>query len=277
MDIANVYKEFKGLKNYYEKLKFFDQHFTLLPFSFPSFDVHLNFLLKENGIKSLTEIFEKERQKRPGFIELVFYSEMKFVFDAHPHNSNVHTFNDYIISKFTCNGNCFNDHLLEVAALSQTGRIILENLIIEVNSLIKIVKEKIENNKDRSFEKQFFNVFYSGFIDFNNGQVKKHYHKKKLIELYLYAMGNLFGMYKQALSEQVCKTEIKVRDISNASITYKEFKTRVLLLHEFGVTDYLRKKYKNSGEINIESKIIELYFTITGESVQLVENVVKDI
>jgi hypothetical protein len=229
VDIVNVYKEFKGLKSYTEKLKFFDQHFTLLPFSFPSFDVHLDFLLQEGGTASLNEILEKERRKRPSFIKTVFYDQMTFVFDAHPHNSNVHTFNDYIISKFICNGGRFSDLLFTILSLGETGKTALEHLIIEVNSLIDTVKKKIENTKDRTLTNQFFNVFYSGFIDFTNGQVKKYYCKMKLIELYLYSAGILFGLYKQALSEQIIKTEIRGHDTSINSICHFDCKSKFLL------------------------------------------------
>lgn len=270
MEIDQLYKEFRALKSYHDKLKFFDQHFTLLPFDFPTFDVQLHFLLQEDVVKLLTEILEKERRKSYSFIKRSYFADTDFVFDVHPHNSNMQVFNDYVISKFIYD----NDHLLRNST-SVPGSKDLESRIIEVNSLIADVKHRIENKKDRTFRKQFFTVFYSGFLDYTNSQTKKYSYKKKFIELYLYSMGIVFGKYKEALLEQLYKTEIKAGHASSDSTGNNVFLAKVQLLNELGVTQFLREKYKDSGELNIEKKIAELYCTITGENGRLIKNTIN--
>lgn len=263
-NIENLYTEFEGLKNYKEKLKFFDKHFNLIPFTFPSFDAHLDFLLKSDSINLLTEILEKERRKSLSFIKKYYCDKIEFVFDVNPHNSNVHFFNEYVITKFTCNDEHFNDFLLYSKTIFETDKSDVRFRIAEVSSLIEIIKQKIENKKDRTFRKQLFNVFYTGFLDYTHGQLKKFPNKKKLIELYLYSAGILFGKYKETLLEQVYKSKLAVAHISSDSIGYKYPKDKVLLLNELGVTQYLRDKYKNSDEINIKNKIAELFCILTG-------------
>lgn len=269
MEIDQLYNEFRGLKNYQDKLRFFDQHFTLLPFDFPTFDVHLNFLLREDVAKLLTEILEKERRKSYSFIKRSYLNETSFVFDVHPHNSNMQVFNDYVISKFIDD----NDRVFIDTSSADCRD--LESSLIEVNSLIENIKRKIDNKKDRTFRKQFFNVFYSGFLDYTNDHVKKYSYKKKFIELYLYSMGIVFGKYREVLLEQLYKTEIKADNTSSDPVTYNLFHAKVQLLNELGVTQFLRERYKDSGELNIEKKIAELYSTITGENGRLIKDTIN--
>lgn len=197
--IEVLYKEFKSLKNYIDKLRFFDKYFDLVPFNFPSFDEHLNFLLQPEGTNLLIEILEKERRKNISFSKKEYQDKIEYVFDVTPHNSNMLVFNEYLITKFTCfNKNCSN-FFFQKKTVKKADKKSLRSCADEVNDLVETITKKIENKKDRTFRKQFFNVFYSGYRDYTEEKIKKFSQKKKLIELYLYSAGILFAKYKEAL------------------------------------------------------------------------------
>lgn len=274
-NVDSLFKDFKSLRSYKEKLKFFDNHFDLLFFNFPSFDAQLSFLFDADKLNLLFDIFEKERKKNVSLIKKISYNDSEYVFNVYPNNLSGQHLNEYIITKFVYKDANYNELVLRIDSIARSDKKIVENSIREAEDILEAIKQIIKTNKDSTFRSQFFSVFYSGFIDCNNKQIKKYPTKKKIIELYLYSMGILFAKYREALSEHI---NLKITTVEKAlcnSIELSHLKAKVLLLNELGVTQFLRDKFKASGKIDIENKIAEVFCVVMGENTDNVKNIVE--
>ena len=259
--IKLLYQEFKMLKRYIDKLTFFDHHFGIIPFPFPSFDPALVCFFEEDKIQALTDIFKKERNN-PALTEKRFLFNDNYRFNIKPANSNNAVYSTYILSKFLFLVPRFHTLINKMESRSSYKASSAKPLLDEANRIINFIEYKLQNEYDKSLRLHCMTVFYKGFYDAFICRVNLPDKKRKFIELYLYAQGMLYAKYLDALKEHY------VRPLSNKadakSILPSLLQRKICLLKEFGMIELFRKKNPNLENGALEKKMAALIYHVSG-------------
>lgn len=260
-EVKFLFQEFKALKKYIDKLLFFDQHFGIIPFSFPGFEPELSFFFENDKTEALTEIFKKER-KNPLLTEKRFSFGEGYCFNIKPANSNRSVYSTYILSKFLSFPD-FEEYIKKRALSPGHKSCAISRLLDEANRIINSLEYKLGNEYDKSLKIHCMNVFYKGFYDAFTGRVKLPGKKRKFTELYLYAQGILYAKYLEML-KKLFACQVNDKTIFNPSVVHLERK--ISLLKEFGVIDLFKKKYAIPDSKIFEDRISKILYHEPGEN-----------
>ncbi|GAO42026.1 hypothetical protein [Flavihumibacter petaseus] len=248
--VRGLHADFSLLKKYKEKLIFFDEHFGCIPYSYPSFDPELHFLLKQEGTNTLISLFEKERRNAIPLERRYRFDDELYLFNVSPFNSYPQVLNDYLIQRFMERDLPFATMLAEIGSRegNDSWR---EKQKREALDKIEFLSFKVKTDVDRSFRLQFMSVFLKGFSDYRYGSPNTFSNRKKFIELYLYAQGILYARYLEALN--------------GLSRSLLDWKDRIIYVKELGIIDFLLAKFSRSDRSRIDQKLAETLCTIVGE------------
>jgi hypothetical protein len=205
--IIELYHEFSRERSYKSRLSLFDKHFDIIPYSFPLFDHHLQFLDNPVLVNALKSIYQTESMYPVCLRKELLVNETNFVFDVRPVNSRPADFNQFILSKFISGDKRFNRI---VAAISRTGHFEKQSvsfLLGESDRRLQSFQRRKPDKRTKEFSTQIARVFWAGFTDYRAGIIKTFRHKKKIIELYLYAQGVLYARYREALASCIRRNE----------------------------------------------------------------------
>lgn len=206
-DLKALHKAFRNTYSYIEKLKFFDTHFGITPFQFPFFQSEIDHLFEGENGKLLFELFEIERYKKAGKLDSYYqksfsYFGKDYIFNITPTNSLRELYNDFILKKFMNNDDNFNAKIDALKLIHTEDREQLNTLFNnEILNIKKLENHVVDFQQKATIKNQFFNVFHNGFSDYRNGAIKSFPHKKKYIELYLYAQGILHAKYFEEIKK----------------------------------------------------------------------------
>jgi hypothetical protein len=250
INIKEIFNKFQQIVSYSGKLKFFDEHFGLVPYNFPFLQTAVDILVRGEGINQLIEIFEEERKITLPLSKKLMYENEEFVFNIAPANSNRQLLNDYLIEYFLSNDNAYSGKLEEIKKLAATDKDIIKDALKDANDIISLIGSKLKNETERSFRNQFLTVFHNGYSDFKSIYVKSFSTKKKCIELYLYAQGILFAKHIEELEKAANysgdeNTENLPFDIPDNA----KLKSKLTLLSENGIIEFLYGKLYTDEEI----------------------------
>ena len=271
-EIVGLHAEFLAIKKYKDRILFFDQHFKLMENSFPAFNPNLDILFKQEEINILVEIFENERRN-------VFFPEKKFhfngehfVFNVVPLNSYPEILNDYIISKFLDADSHFQKIMALLKSAFKTDASLIEKWKTASTENISLIANKLASGNETSLRNQFMTVFYHGYLDHIQNNIKKFSRRKKVIELYLYSQGILFGRYLEALN-QYSLALVKQLPREPAYTPVLDWTGRVLLFKELGILDLLMGKYRDAQKPDPEKKVAQVLCLILGENLQMSDKI----
>lgn len=271
---------FFDLTNYTDKLSFFDQHFSVIPFLYPSFHPKLNYLFIPEELSNLSNLYEKEKGGNNLLIKKIAFKEILYVFDISPDAINRQTLNKFIIDKFLLEDSAFIKHIKKMQELGRRNKPLIETYLNEAIGLTNFMADQKNDFKERSYRNQFMNVFLEGFNDSARNSVKQFPLKKKFIELYLYAQGILFDKYIKvltALKETKKHDPKKQKKGDEGADPFKELHSKLLLLKKLEILDFLKYKYAYMEKHDLNRTIGEIICKITGESIKFKDQVIKEI
>ncbi|MDP4128845.1 MAG: hypothetical protein Q8939_01685 [Bacteroidota bacterium] len=199
--IKLLHQEFKTLKRYIDKLSFYDRHFGIIPFTFPSFDPALSLFFEEDKTEILTGIFKKERNN-PVLTEKLFSFKNDYRFNIKPANSNSSIYSTYILSKFLTPTPDFDTLLNGPEETSLYNTPSPNDRLEKANEILNSIEYKLHHEYDKSLKLHCMTVFYKGFYDAFTRNIVRPDKKRKFIELYLYAQGILYAKYLDALRKK---------------------------------------------------------------------------
>lgn len=254
--LKKLHADFHSLNNYEDRVLFFDQHFMIVPFEFPTFQTDLRLFFSDENFYRLYEILNFERNTKPLVREFIIDSE-RYLFSIRPLQNQVFAYNKYISAKFPGK----EDDILARETAGATDA----ELLKKAGDMVTYTENRIKQGRGLDFKTQFMTLFLKGMREADSQeQSAMVYRKKKIIELYLYSMGQLYGRYLQALKRRTTEIELsfnKYRD----PIPY-EAEKKVLLLDELGCIDAIRSKYAFLSEAELNKKIAEVLSLITGDN-----------
>lgn len=265
--IRILYSEFKSHKRYVAKLAFFDNHFGIIPFTFPDFDPQLRFFFQKEKTDELIEIFKKERNN-PGLTEKRFVFAETFVFNIKPANSNSAAYSNYILSSFLSRCPVFDLWIRRNKFTEMTFEYLLE----EANGIVNKIEFCLQNEYDKSFRLQCMAVFFKGFYDAFSDHITLPGKKRKFIELYLYAHGIIYSNYVSFLKTRL-RNSAFMNDLNNPAIL--DLPGKLELLNELGIIEFLKIRYAGMDSVSIENKIAEILCLVTGEYAVQKEDILK--
>ena len=258
--IRALHSEFKELKKYNDKLSFFDQHFGIIPYSFPDFDPELRFFFENEKSESLLAIFKTERNNR-ALTERKFSFRESFIFNIKPANSNSSLYSNYILSIFLARRPDFPEWINKNKTNEKTPEILLE----EANGIINTIEFRLQNEYDKSFKLQCMSVFYKGFYDAFCSRVLLPEKKRKFTELYLYAQGIIYADFiksiKIALQEPGNPAELQ-------EMKQLDLAGKLTLMNKLGLIDFLKTRFAGLDSFTFENKLTEIILLITSENAQ---------
>jgi hypothetical protein len=269
--ILNLHAEFQQLKQYRDKVVFFDTHFGILEYSFPPFQPELDILFKPEGIDILIELFQKERRNSASLDRKYFINGNQYSFNITPLNTNPQILNDYILSKFISSDSAFNSELEEIEKLKAGEQFFLRLKQKLALSNIRAIDNKLVSGTERSFRSRFMNVFYNGYLDYINNEIKKFPYRKKYIELYLYAHGIHYGKYLEGLTDSL-RFVNESHDEQNNHQAIMDWPSRILLFKELGILQLLKQKYSQFGR-NMDDELARVICVILGQDLHLSERI----
>lgn len=244
--IVVLYKKYSALKKYTDKLSFYDRHFSLIPYSFFPFDQNLEFLNLPKKIDFLIFNFKMESNAALQFKKAFVVDKKTYSFDVTPINSYPLIFNNFIINKFVTADKQF---LAAVKKIKKNGNLdgkAVSVLLRESNEMLQFIREYLNNKKERSFRIQFMSVFYQGYSDQLSKKPKTFRFRKKIIELFLYSQGILYGMYCQILKEQNIPAEEQIVSLTDFGKVYlSDWRDQIILLKHLGILDIIKVKLQH--------------------------------
>jgi len=255
--IRTLHAEFRSHKKYGAKLAFFDRIFGIIPFSFPEFDPKLGFFFEKEKTEGLTAFYKMERNN-PNLTEKKFSFGETFVFNIRPANSNSPAYSSFILSRFLSRAPEFDDWVQQ----KKTAGKPVELLLDEANGIINKIEYSLQNEYDKSFKLQCMSVFYKGVYDAFRKKVALPGKKRKFIELYLYAHGIIYTHYIRFLKTDLMKP---LHPVDLPETPYLDFSGKLALLNEWGILDFLKRKFNRLDPFSFENKIAEFIRLITGE------------
>jgi hypothetical protein len=271
---------FFDLTNYKDKINFFDQHFGVLPFRYPSFHPKLNYLFIPEELSNLSTLYEKEKRGNDLLVRKFSFKETLYVFDISPDAINRQILNKFIIDKFLMEDSAFIKQIKKMQDLGRRNKPLIETYLNEAIGLINFITFQKNDSKERSYRNQFMNVFFEGYNDSAKNSIKQFALKKKFIELYLYAQGILFDKYIKALTvlKETKKIEPqKQKKGEEDADLLKRLHTKLLLLKKLEILDFLKYKYAYMEKPDLNRTIGEIVCKITGESIKFKDQVIKEI
>ncbi|MFB6455882.1 hypothetical protein ACE38W_11480 [Chitinophaga sp. Hz27] len=261
-EIQELFIKFSRLGRYEDRLKLYDQYFNILPFTLPPFDTNLYNFFSDKNLEQFDAILYQERRCSIELKKYFQFEKEQYTFNIKPVNSNYFAINTYFIERFL--------HTKEYifSQLQQDEVYSADQLLFIARDMVAVLEKKINRDLRRNALTQYATVFLKGLSDFNTWKVPSATaRRKKIIELYMYAIGFLYGEYMHALQYYQVKTEIE-----NVPVGIEE---KLMLLQEFGFIDAIRNRFPFLNKADLDSKIAEIIHRITGEKISSFFGVTK--
>ncbi|HVU93669.1 MAG TPA: hypothetical protein VHE34_00525 [Puia sp.] len=176
--IKNDWEQFKNL-TYRDRLAFFDQKYTLLPFEYPSFDPHLSFFFDPVQSDRLLNLYQAEAHRKNLYVRELSSAGRTYRFDVRPLSSKQWIFNHYLITKFIAQADAPQPSVP----------------IETIQPLLNKLRHQITSSERNNPLIKFMTVFYAGYTDYQQYGLLTPKGTRKLIELYLYSQGLLLARY----------------------------------------------------------------------------------
>lgn len=260
--IKKYYLQFHALVKYEDKVRFFDEHFSIVPFQFPDFKTDLYAFFSDENLYRLHEILHYERTENTLIRNFPIGNEL-FSFSIRPFHNNGLVLNKYIISKFLGSPEYLRTTLLDAIAAQQQAGVAPALQLEKAADALSVLQARFRLEYKLNFKNQFLTVFVKGMVDASEEEQPHLFsRKKKMIELYLYAMGFAFGRYQEELKAILNEaSETKPVTPMPAGIEKK-----VVLLQELGCIEAISSKYSFLSKTERHKKIAEVLSLITGDS-----------
>lgn len=249
---------FNGFTRYEDKLKFYDQQFNILPFTLPAFETNLFNFFSEENLRRFEAILREERNSGIATHRCFFFDKEQYIFSVRPVNSNYLVFNNYLINRFLQTGAYIKATIKQEADLIQESRSPLAIMLASAKEMVNLLERRVAMDPRRNALTQFATVFFKGLSDFRAWKAPAISSKrKKIIELYLYTLGFVYGEYMHALQFHHAS--------QYANETPVDIQGKILLLKEFGFIDAIRSRYPFLNKTDLDRKIEDIIYLITGE------------
>lgn len=271
-------KSFDLLGTYPLKVAFYDQHFGVIPFEFPSFDPALSWYHSESEFLNLVSIVDKERTRSIELYERQFYENGETItFSIKPASESQKLFfNQYIFQKLMTGMLDVKKELYHLGGTEKDSIAFIKNKLDLAEALLVKIKGQSGKPGESLLRTRFMSIFYKGYVDYHSGNEKIFKVKRKFIELFLMSQGFLFADYMHQLNEQL---EFLSREKNNEM--QDGLKERINVLNELGVIRFLGKKIRRNKQNNYEHKLAEWICRITsadpGNHLTLVHKYLADI
>lgn len=260
--IKKYYLQFHALVKYEDKVRFFDEHFSIVPFQFPGFKTDLFAFFSDDNLYRLHEILHYERSENTLLRNFPIGNEL-FSFSIRPFHNNGLVLNKYIISKFLGGTECLHTTLLDAIAMQEQAGITPALQLEKATDALGVLQARFRQEYKLNFKNQFLTVFVKGMVD-ASGEEQPHLfsRKKKMIELYLYAMGFTFGRYLEELKAIINEASAT----KPAAPMPANVEKKVVLLREMGCIEAISSKYSFLSKTERHKKIAEVLSLITGDN-----------
>lgn len=262
--IMTWHAAFQQIRIYKERLQFYNQHFGLIQETYPPFNAQLDIFFLQEGINSLIERFEKERRQSLPLEKVFDFERKRYHFNVTPLNSYPEVFNDFVISHFLQQDLAFRQSIQEITKAAMDDPQQLARLQKLANRKITQIADILYSNTETSFRVKFMTVFYEGYADYTQNKFKKFSKRKKILELYLYSYGILFGKYLEALNRYNADPEgekVTPGEVQDTAVCA----TQLTLMQELGIIEFLLKRFAEPDLPASEQKIASLLCLIMGK------------
>jgi hypothetical protein len=266
--------EFQQIKIYKERLLFYERHFGLVEDEYPPFNVRLDFFFRQEDINVLIELFEKERRHSLPLEKVFVFDENSYHFNITPLNSYPEVFNDFVIGHFLQKDLAYRQSILELRHAAITDPQQIAGFQKLANRKISQVADLLHSNTETSFRVKFMTVFYEGYADYTQNKFKKFSKRKKILELYLYSYGILFGKYLEALNNYSTETETE-KEVREDSADNPDCEMQLSLIRELGIIDFLQTKFTDTDLPETQQRIASLLCRIMGKSREQTASILK--
>lgn len=244
--LTELLDAFANRANYKTRLHLYQSVFPFPGDCFSPFDPALPFLFHKDFLSNVYKWQQTEKRIAGGLRQTVFTNEACIVLDITPRNSQRNIFNEFVIDQFEINDRRF----AALMAALQTGTVFegksVSERYAESNLLLSKIVQAINDRKSIRLEGQMTRVFYLGYSDGMDGVKKQFPYKRKFIELYLYAQGQMFARYRRLLSRKVFYQETAQRASDEYPEEIPNWQAQLLLLQRTGVVDMLESKFSQA-------------------------------
>lgn len=262
-EIREMFAIFQGTGRYEDRIKMYDQYFNILPFTLPAFDINLFNFFSDKNLDQFEAILHQERRLNISLNRSFEYEQEEFSFNIKPMNSNYLPLNTYLVQRF-----------LQIRAYVfsqiQMGKDqpSADQLLATAKEMIGGLERQLTLNLRKNAITQYARVFFKGLTDFNTSKTLSTTTKrKKIIELYMYAMGFLYGEYISVLQFHQTKPEVETLPVG--------IEEKLLLLQEFGFIEAIKNRFPFLNKRDMDRKIADILYRVTGEKITSLFNITK--
>lgn len=254
-DIASLFNRFRASR-YPDKVHLYDRQFGLIPFAFPHFDIHLSWYMNAQLLKELIDILRTERRAlHTLYIKTVGTADGSYRFDVVPVYIPERKFlNEFILQKFRKEKRAIQALAETTISSSSSPQHFLEEQIAIITRHLEWIPTALSCNV-YSEQTKFLQIFYNGVVAVKSGQAATTNVRRKFVELYLYAQGQLMMEHLSFLTERY--STLAIRDSAGPL----SLRLKLVMLHQLGIIEMLRQKLRLDNDASgliILSNIIAL-------------------
>ncbi|MFT3932920.1 MAG: hypothetical protein QM726_04830 [Chitinophagaceae bacterium] len=271
-EVESLYNDFCHERDYKSRLAFFDIHFGLLPYPFPSFDIGLQFLYVQDKASQLMDIYKKESAKSVCLKKHFSFNKKNYDFDVTPFNSCPPVFNNYVLNKFISQDDRFDAIVNCIEVNGHYEEVPVTLLLQQSDNLLEFISHTLVAKRKKDVKTRMANVFLSGYNDYLSGVPRIFRYRKKLIELYLYSQGILYCKYRQCLKLRNIQHEA-LNDFSINGGPVLNWTEQILLLKKMGVLDLLKNKTNKSFEVIEGNSYQHIICQIIGQEPHMADSI----
>lgn len=244
--LTALLEAFANKASYKTRLHLYQRVFPFPGDCFSPFDPALPFLFHKDFPGDVYKWQQTEKRLSGGLRQTVFANEACIVLDITPRNSQRRIFNEFVIDQFESADGRFAAMMgaLQTGAVFE-GKSVAERYA-ESNSLLSRIDYAMNDRKSIRLEGQMTRVFFLGYTDGMEGIKKQFPYKRKFIELYLYAQGQMFAQYRRLLSRKIAYEAIAQTAPDQYPEGTPDWKAQLQLLQRTGVVDMLESRFAQS-------------------------------
>lgn len=254
-EIQEMYAVFQRTARYEDRIRLYDQYFNILPFTLPAFDINLSNFFSDKNLARFDAILRQERTLSVTLKKVFQFDKEQFTFNIKPVSANYLALNIYLINRFLQ-----TREPLFAGIKKGDDHLSTEKLLSAAREMIAALEKQTTLDTRKNTIAQYARVFFKGLTDFNTLKaLSTSGRRKKIIELYMYAMGFLYGEYISTLQFHQGK-EAK----GNGSAGAEE---KLRLLQEFGFIEAIRNRFPFLNKQDLDRKITDIIYRVTGEKI----------
>jgi hypothetical protein len=268
-EVQDLLKSFSKL-DYAQKITWFDERFTVIPFVFPESDIEASWYNNEIKHNQLIEAFTKDSRGLNHFERKLCFGSREFKFDIRPVTLNQRILlNQYILNKFLATGNKTSQNLSDKTGKLSNPEDWLDTEIDRCQAIVNWTKHTIDKGNS-AIRSKFLRIFYNGYQAYLFGNDKMVRVRRKFVELFLYSQGLLLAEYLGELQKEF--GNIKKDEVTGRNLTLAQ---KVLLLERLGVINQLRKKLRRRKNNVSDNQLAGLLCLIISEPLQNQDSILK--